>query len=115
MNRTPTIREEMEPSSDALSKEDLEDSKPTEPVDPDAVDVDDVEVELPVTQQLSASQMDRVVTARALHAYSAQDVAELTFDRGEILTVLSQGTDGWWQCTLNGKTGLVPSNYVQLL
>lgn len=38
---------------------------------------------------------------------------ELTFTKGEIIGVTRQEEGGWWEGTLNGKTGWFPSNYVR--
>ncbi|XP_029936524.1 rho guanine nucleotide exchange factor 7a isoform X2 [Myripristis murdjan] len=38
---------------------------------------------------------------------------ELTFTKGEIINVTRQEEGGWWEGTLNGKTGWFPSNYVR--
>ncbi|XP_019750084.1 rho guanine nucleotide exchange factor 7a isoform X1 [Hippocampus comes] len=38
---------------------------------------------------------------------------ELTFNKGDIIGVTRQEDGGWWEGTLNGKTGWFPSNYVR--
>ncbi|XP_055007383.1 rho guanine nucleotide exchange factor 7a isoform X2 [Boleophthalmus pectinirostris] len=38
---------------------------------------------------------------------------ELTFNKGDIINVTRQEEGGWWEGTLNGKTGWFPSNYVR--
>ncbi|XP_069010251.1 rho guanine nucleotide exchange factor 7a isoform X1 [Embiotoca jacksoni] len=38
---------------------------------------------------------------------------ELTFDKGDIIGVTRQEEGGWWEGTLNGKTGWFPSNYTR--
>jgi len=42
------------------------------------------------------------------------DDNELSFRRGDVLTILSRQFDqfGWWVATLNGKVGIVPKDYV---
>lgn len=40
---------------------------------------------------------------------------ELTFAKGDIIGVTRQEDGGWWEGTLNGKTGWFPSNYVREL
>lgn len=50
--------------------------------------------------------------ARALYPFQTQNPNELPFNPGDILNLLN--TDGaWWQAELNGRTGLIPSNYVE--
>uniref|UniRef100_A0A669BF38 Rho guanine nucleotide exchange factor (GEF) 7a n=1 Tax=Oreochromis niloticus TaxID=8128 RepID=A0A669BF38_ORENI len=38
---------------------------------------------------------------------------ELTFAKGDFISVTRQEEGGWWEGTLNGKTGWFPSNYVR--
>uniref|UniRef100_A0A8C9VEM7 Rac/Cdc42 guanine nucleotide exchange factor 6 n=1 Tax=Scleropages formosus TaxID=113540 RepID=A0A8C9VEM7_SCLFO len=38
---------------------------------------------------------------------------ELSFTKGELISVTRQEEGGWWEGTLNGKTGWFPSNYVR--
>lgn len=38
---------------------------------------------------------------------------ELSFNKGEVILVTRQEDGGWWEGTLNGKTGWFPSNYVR--
>ncbi|MEQ2171524.1 hypothetical protein GOODEAATRI_011626 [Goodea atripinnis] len=37
---------------------------------------------------------------------------ELSFNKGEVILVTRQEEGGWWEGTLNGRTGWFPSNYV---
>jgi hypothetical protein len=52
-----------------------------------------------------------------MYLYNAQIPEELTFSKGDILAVLRQQDDGWWEAEVVGKDvlrrGLVPSNYLQ--
>ncbi|CAG05788.1 unnamed protein product [Tetraodon nigroviridis] len=38
---------------------------------------------------------------------------ELTFTKGDLISVSRQEEGGWWEGTLNGRTGWFPSNYVR--
>lgn len=40
---------------------------------------------------------------------------ELSFSKGDVISVSRQEDGGWWEGSLNGKTGWFPSNYVREL
>jgi len=54
---------------------------------------------------------------RALFAYVAKIEDELSFPKGAIILVKSteSADDGWWEGEYNGKTGVFPANYVEIL
>lgn len=52
--------------------------------------------------------------ARANYAFTAGSQEELSFNAGEILTIHQRNGD-WWMAELNGRRGLIPSNYVALI
>lgn len=54
--------------------------------------------------------------ARAEFDYDAQEDNEISFQEGEILTDIQKLDPDWWQVTNSkGQSGLVPSNYLQLI
>nr|XP_057924526.1 breast cancer anti-estrogen resistance protein 1 isoform X2 [Doryrhamphus excisus] len=58
------------------------------------------------------------VLAKALYDNVAETPDELSFRKGDILTVLehnTQGLDGWWLCSLHGRQGIVPGNRLKIL
>jgi len=64
-----------------------------------------------ITNNGSSSQKKAV----AKHSYSAQEPGELSFKKGEEITILSKDSSGWWEGkTKSGQTGVLPSNYVTL-
>lgn len=40
---------------------------------------------------------------------------ELSFSKGDVISVSRQEDGGWWEGSLNGKSGWFPSNYVREL
>ncbi|KAL6236911.1 hypothetical protein BDW75DRAFT_205643 [Aspergillus navahoensis] len=56
--------------------------------------------------------------ARALYSYTAAIPEELGFAKGDVLSVIRLQDDGWWEAevtTTRLRTGLVPSNYLQII
>ena len=54
--------------------------------------------------------------AVALFTFDADQPGDLGFKKGDIITVTkkTEKAEDWWTGTLNGKTGIFPSNYVQM-
>jgi len=50
----------------------------------------------------------------ALYDYTASNPEELSFRVGDEITVLSQAKEGWFNAVFNGRSGYVPSNYMQI-
>ncbi|TGZ70621.1 hypothetical protein CRM22_003100 [Opisthorchis felineus] len=55
---------------------------------------------------------ENVVLAKALFDYVRTHNDELTFKKGDTISVTQQLDGGWWQGSLNGVVGWFPSNYV---
>ncbi|XP_076274115.1 GTPase regulator associated with FAK isoform X2 [Rhynchophorus ferrugineus] len=56
------------------------------------------------------------VRVRTLYACLGEHDGELSFEPNQIITnVKSSQEPGWLEGTLNGKTGLIPENYVEML
>lgn len=51
----------------------------------------------------------------AVYDYEAQHEDELSFFKGCVINVISKDGSEWWQGELNGRTGLLPFNYVKPL
>ncbi|KAG0426335.1 hypothetical protein HPB47_026548 [Ixodes persulcatus] len=60
----------------------------------------------------SSTQGEQV---RALFPFVAQHEDELSFQKGQVVTVLSKEDPSWWKGELGGHVGLFPSNYVEPL
>ena len=55
------------------------------------------------------TNLERVM---ALYPYQAQNEDELSFEKGDVITVLAKDEAAWWKGELNGMSGVFPSNYV---
>jgi len=53
--------------------------------------------------------------ARALNPYSTKRDSHLAFEKDDIITITRFINQGWWEGTLNGKTGKFPFNYVEIM
>uniref|UniRef100_A0A672PF19 Rho guanine nucleotide exchange factor 7-like n=1 Tax=Sinocyclocheilus grahami TaxID=75366 RepID=A0A672PF19_SINGR len=53
------------------------------------------------------------VLVKARFNFQQTNEDELSFDKGDIIQVTRQEEGGWWEGSLNGKTGWFPSNYVK--
>lgn len=54
---------------------------------------------------------------RVLFPYTAVNDDELTLAEGDVVTIISKDAPdrGWWRGELQGRVGLFPDNFVQLL
>ncbi|XP_011306596.1 intersectin-2 isoform X3 [Fopius arisanus] len=67
----------------------------------------------PVSHGYQDSPTDpNVERVMALYPHQAQNDDELSFDKGEVITVLAKQEEAWWKGELNGIIGIFPSNYV---
>ncbi|CAO3693496.1 hypothetical protein G6F70_006245 [Rhizopus microsporus] len=55
-------------------------------------------------------------TARAIYAFEGQQDGDLSFQEGEIITIIqkSDSQDDWWTGKIGNRQGVFPANYVQL-
>ncbi|UJR28286.1 hypothetical protein I4U23_009534 [Adineta vaga] len=54
------------------------------------------------------------ILVTALYPFKAQNTDELSFAKNDSIIITQAPTDGgWWEGTLDGKTGWFPSNYVE--
>eukprot|EP01004_Peranema_trichophorum_P008410 NODE_7164_length_804_cov_23.284875_g6558_i0.p1 GENE.NODE_7164_length_804_cov_23.284875_g6558_i0~~NODE_7164_length_804_cov_23.284875_g6558_i0.p1 ORF type:complete len:205 (-),score=38.10 NODE_7164_length_804_cov_23.284875_g6558_i0:137-751(-) len=53
---------------------------------------------------------------RALFDFEARHNEQISFKKGDIITIVSEQTrSGWWNGSANGNTGFFPCNYVEIL
>jgi son of sevenless-like protein len=52
---------------------------------------------------------------RALYDYQTQDASSLSFQRNDVIEVLTRLESGWWDGLLGDERGWFPSNYVTVI
>jgi len=57
--------------------------------------------------------MSEPALVRAVYKFKGSNNDELKFKKGDVITITQQEDGGWWEGTLDGKTGWFPSNYVE--
>ena len=63
----------------------------------------------------SSHEGGTVQLAVALFDYTAVEADEISLLRGENIVVYGSPEEGWYECELRGRVGMVPANYVRLL
>ncbi|XP_077977004.1 SH3 domain-containing kinase-binding protein 1-like [Glandiceps talaboti] len=53
--------------------------------------------------------------AKVTYSYTPQNEDELELKLGELVEVTKQEEPGWWEGKLNGKVGVFPSNFVEIV
>ncbi|GAB1868196.1 Intersectin-1 [Camponotus japonicus] len=67
----------------------------------------------PVSHGYQDSPTDpNIERVMALYPYQAQNEDELSFEKGDVISVLAKEETAWWRGELNGVSGVFPSNYV---
>ncbi|CAE6510060.1 unnamed protein product [Rhizoctonia solani] len=66
---------------------------------------------------LREPQIEGVARAIALFDFIAQESGDLSFNKGDVITVMKKtnSTDDWWTGKLNGKQGLFPANFTEVV
>jgi len=65
----------------------------------------------PSTFTTAVLHRDAIAAARALYSYTATDDNELTFNEGDIVSILQKYENGWYKGSFHNKIGFFPSNY----
>lgn len=50
----------------------------------------------------------------AMYDYTAANRDELSFSKGQLISILDKTNPDWWKGDANGVTGLLPTNYVKM-
>lgn len=56
-----------------------------------------------------------VMVAKAKFSFEGKNNDELSFNRNDMITITQQIEGGWWEGTINGKTGWFPANYACII
>ena len=64
-------------------------------------------------RSLDGGTPEGMVRMEAKFGYRALAKDELSFDVGDLLTVLNSDKSGWWTAELNSKRGSIPGNYLR--
>lgn len=54
-------------------------------------------------------------SCRALYDFEAQNESELDFKEGDVINLISQIDENWYEGSLLGRTGYFPISYVHVL
>ncbi|PAA77859.1 hypothetical protein BOX15_Mlig012184g1 [Macrostomum lignano] len=54
-------------------------------------------------------------TCRALFTFTAENNTELAFDEGDVIQLIAQVDENWFEGELKGKRGFFPVNYVEVI
>ena len=69
----------------------------------------------PVKERLNIFLSYLTVSARVCDDRLAEENDELTIEKGKIIENVIKKDDGWWEGEINGKRGLFPDNFVEII
>lgn len=49
-----------------------------------------------------------------MYDYTAANQDEMSFSKGQLISVLDKNNPDWWRGEVNGVTGLLPTNYIKM-
>lgn len=70
----------------------------------------------PVSSKVDDSGTETLdMTMIALYDYQSQCEDELSFAKGDVITIISKDHSDWWKGTIEGRVGIFPANFVGLM
>ena len=67
----------------------------------------------PVAPKRAKPGAKETSTVTAIYAYKANETGELSFKKGDIITVIEKDSSGWWEGKTARGQGVFPANYVK--
>eukprot|EP00058_Branchiostoma_floridae_P004302 XP_002589790.1 hypothetical protein BRAFLDRAFT_90471 [Branchiostoma floridae] len=61
------------------------------------------------------AEKTRKLRCKAQYSYAPENMDELRLEVGDVIEILKQEEEGWWEGSLNGKSGVFPSNFVEVI
>ncbi|XP_039264984.2 SLIT-ROBO Rho GTPase-activating protein 1-like isoform X3 [Styela clava] len=65
-----------------------------------------------VVSSVSDDESEPLYEAIARYEYKGRSTRELSFRKGDILTLYRRASEDWWEGNFNGKDGLIPHTYI---
>jgi len=65
------------------------------------------------SMELQWGQLGGQERVRAKYDFVAETNRDLSFCTGDVLVVLNKAHPDWWEAEINGRAGLIPSNYIE--
>ncbi|KAI6133377.1 hypothetical protein EDD16DRAFT_1688969 [Pisolithus croceorrhizus] len=112
-NRPPDMSDHADPFSDVPPRDQNVDYFRVGQAD----DSEPFTIEARSQQSKPLSFQDGATRAIALYNFHAVEAGDLTFSKGDVIVVTrkSDSTDDWWTGKVNGKEGIFPANFVELV
>lgn len=58
---------------------------------------------------------DTPVKATAIYSYTGDNADELSFEEGDMLSIVDRSDGDWWKAERDGVVSIVPAAYLQVL
>ena len=69
----------------------------------------------PTPAPAASSSSSSARRAKVTFDYTANDGDELSLRVGDIVVIISEESEGWWKAELNGRQGMMPSNFAEVI
>ncbi len=69
----------------------------------------------PPTDNSSTNNSSKKIKVQVLYSFEKKKPSQLSMRKGEVITVITQHSSGWWIGKLNDRVGKFPSNYTTVV